>query len=424
MFIAYVLDKIHQLHDMVPGSTDMGEYQGIDGSAAFHEQLGMMGAPGTSIMEVRWISHEQLTGGVAMEEKRIWDQDRNYGHTSHMSFSLATHLSCLDVQEWDNIPVHVIWQNNVVLFDRPDTDGDRQEVDMRDLDMVDKEGFEINVYNKPGYQVPQRVWNEAKFHVVQLGMVTSMFLGSGVQTASGQRGLEWEERRICKRVLCLLLKTWSHLSTMGAIKDSVQAFEPEINMFWKKYGLEAVNQWMINACTIEVVLMPEQMLNYGHTGNAAVLMNSWSIADGGHNGATGIMTSGSRDALTDDVVKAVTATDIWGSTLQDMDQGPQSWEVACYTGDVTFQVYFEDMKKLVHSRLSSKLTPQLGSPDFAKLMTSVLGKKPMTFIADVMIKQCSQAGNQNQPPFIKGGNFLQVAWVAIKEMGKAVTCSG
>ncbi|KAI6029181.1 hypothetical protein BKA83DRAFT_4122809 [Pisolithus microcarpus] len=219
-----------------------------------------------------------------------------------------------------------------------------------------------------------------------------------------------------------------------------------INMFWKKYGLEAVNQWMINACTIEVVLILEQMLNYGHTGNAAVLMKwlmdqvwfslglinngSWSIADGGHNGATAIMASGSRDALTDDVVKAVTATDIWGSTLQDMDQGPQLWEVACYTRDVTFQVYFEDMKKLVHSRLSSKLTPQLGSPNFAvitepangkfKLMTSVLGKKPMTFIADVMIKQCSQAGNQNQPPFIKGGNFLQVAWVAIKEMGKAV----
>ncbi|KAI6029182.1 hypothetical protein BKA83DRAFT_4122810 [Pisolithus microcarpus] len=152
MFIAYVLDKMwHEdisCMTWLPGSTDMGEYQGIDGSAKMEDRF--------SIMEVRWISHEQLTGGVAMEEKRNWDQDRNYGHTSHMSFSLATHLSYLDVQEWDNIPAHVIWQNNVVLFDRPDTDGDRQEVDMRDLDMVDKEGFKINVYNKAGYQVPQR----------------------------------------------------------------------------------------------------------------------------------------------------------------------------------------------------------------------------------------------------------------------------
>ncbi|KAI6105290.1 hypothetical protein EDD16DRAFT_1524317 [Pisolithus croceorrhizus] len=70
------------------------------------------------------------------------------------------------------------------------------------------------------------------------------------------------------------------------------------------------------------------------------------------------MASGGRDSPTNDVIEVVTATGVWGSTLQ-----------------------------------------------------------------DIMIKQCSHAGNQYLSPFIKGGNFLQVAQVAIKKMGKAVTCA-
>ncbi|KIK22157.1 hypothetical protein PISMIDRAFT_23793 [Pisolithus microcarpus 441] len=144
-----------------------------------------------------------------------------------------------------------------------------------------------------------------------------------------------------------------------------------------------------------------------------------------------------------------------------------SFRQACYAADVAFKVYFEDVKKLVYNGITSELTPQLSSPQLAvrqsarerqaalsrwmdekhplsyntgilsnllqaitqpengkfELTTSVLGKKPTTFIADIMIKQCSRVGNQNQPPFIKGGNFLQVARVAIEEIGKAATRS-
>ncbi|KAI5999180.1 hypothetical protein EDD15DRAFT_2193863 [Pisolithus albus] len=160
----------------------------------------------------------------------------------------------------------------------------------------------------------------------------------------------------------------------------------------------------------------------------------------GYNGAMAIMACGSGHTLTNDIIEVVPATDIWGGTLQ----------------DITFKVYFEDVKKLLHTGITSELAPLLSLPQLTvrqsaweqmmdekhplsyntgilsnllqaitqlengkfELMTLVLGKKPMMFIVDIMIKQCSQVGNQTLPPFIKGGNFIQVAWVVIKEMGK------
>ncbi|KIK22156.1 hypothetical protein PISMIDRAFT_11857 [Pisolithus microcarpus 441] len=622
------------------------------------------------------------------EEKRNWERDRNYRHIRHMSFSLATHLSYLDVQEWEDIPIHVIEQNNGVLFDRPDTDGNRREVEVRELDLVDEEGFEINVYNEAGYRVPRRrprefrtcgvmldlervhelfkgqeeeggevrngapfyayplafsrrfgnvkspsvitnfkrrlerlnegvcmgiiegemeddddeeMWHlphhrrrpairgigcqiynalshrvrrEAKFHAVQLGMVTSTFAGSGIQTASGQRrwrkrmefcngglphvrfgqkvsgagqpqALRFENtymldvkrlreedrngRRIYERVLCPLLKMWSHPNTMGAIKDATQAFQPEmipdlfkcgtypitalIEMFWKKYGVEAGNQRMIDASTIEVMSMLERTLNYGHTGNAAVLTKrlmdrAWLslglINDGfpvladtfiahGALQMGNIMVRRQSWPVEADTYRPMTSSKrsqqlTYGEahyeayearfTIQlAMENLPNtaypnitdtSFRQACYAADVAFKVYFDDVKKLVHSGITSELEPQLSSPQLSvrqsarermtalsrwmdeknplsyntgilsnllqaitqpengkfELTTSVLGKKPTTFIADIMIKQCSRLGNQNQAPFIKGGNFMQVARVAIEEMGKAATRAG
>ncbi|KAI6008094.1 hypothetical protein BKA83DRAFT_4506125 [Pisolithus microcarpus] len=352
-----------------------------------------------------------MVAAAMEEEKRNWDRDRNYGHISHVLFSLATHLSYLDVQEWEEIPIHVIEQNNRVLFDRPDTDGNRREVEVRELDLVDEEGFEINVYNEGGYRVPQRRPREFRTCGVMLDLewVHELFKGQeeeggevrereksigdnelretiGAAERGGMHGddgrgdgggrgrgdvepatsstkasdpRDWvpnlqfaitpgtergevpcsaawdgdehicgvrdpdcirtatmkvsgagqpqalrfentymvdvkrlgEEdrngRRIYERVLCPLLKMWSHPSTMGVIKDVTQAFQPEmipdlfkcgtypitalIEMFWKKYGVEAGNQRMMDACTIEVMSMLERTLNYGHTGNAAVL---------------------------------------------------------------------------------------------------------------------------------------------------------
>ncbi|KAI6016457.1 hypothetical protein BKA83DRAFT_4545281 [Pisolithus microcarpus] len=629
-----------------------------------------------------------MVAAAMEEEKRNWDRDRNYGHISHVSFSLATHLSYLDVQEWEEIPIHVIEQNNRVLFDRPDTDGNRREVEVRELDLVDEEGFEINVYNEGGYRVPRRrprefrtcgvmldlervhelfkgqeeeggevrneapfyayplafsrrfgnvkspsvttnferrlerlnegvcmgmmegemeededeeMWNlphhrrrpairgigcqiynslshrvrsEAKFHAVQLGMVTSTFAGSGIQTASGQRrwrkrmefcngglphvrfgqkvsgagqpqALRFENtymvdvkrlgeedrngRRIYERVLCPLLKMWSHPSMMGVIKDVTQAFQPEmipdlfkcgtypitalIEMFWKKYGVEAGNQRMMDACTIEVMSMLERTLNYGHTGNAAVLTKrlmdrAWLSLGLINDGfpvlsdmfiAHGALQQGDIMVRRQSwPVEAETCRPMTSSKRsQQLTYGEAHYEAyearftiqlamenlpstaypnitdasfrqACYAADVAFKVYFEDVKKLVYNGITSELTPQLSSPQLAvrqsarerqaalsrwmdekhllsyntgilsnllqaitqpengkfELTTSVLGKKPTTFIADIMIKQCSRVGNQNQPPFIKGGNFLQVARVAIEEIGKAATRAG
>ncbi|KAI5991043.1 hypothetical protein EDC04DRAFT_2911669 [Pisolithus marmoratus] len=54
----------------------------------------------------------------------------------------------------------------------------------------------------------------------------------------------------------------------------------------------------------------------------------------------------------------------------------------------------------------------------------MLGKKLTSFIADIMIKQCSKVMVHNIPPFIKGGNFIHVAQVAVEEMKNAGTHAG
>ncbi|KAI6040027.1 hypothetical protein EDC04DRAFT_2602772 [Pisolithus marmoratus] len=130
-----------------------------------------------------------------------------------------------------------------------------------------------------------------------------------------------------------------------------------------------------------------------------------------------------------------------------------SFRQACYAADMAFRVYFDDVKKLVREGVTAATTPLLHSEDQLtrqsaqerltalgrwmderhplsympgillnllqailvpnerkfELMTSMLGKKPTSFITDIVIKQCSKVMAHNIPPFIKGGNFIHVA---------------
>ncbi|KAI6035841.1 hypothetical protein EDC04DRAFT_2897621 [Pisolithus marmoratus] len=373
--------------------------------------------------------NQPITVSQAVEEERMnWSRDRNFRYIRQISFSLAMHISYLDMQRWHNVSLERIMQNHGEVYDKPDHDLSRVAVDLRELDLLDEDGYEINVYNKAGWRVPRQVpkeselcgalldldkvhelfqgrdemhgemtnevefWvyplaftrkygnvkahgiipnmaarigklnesifrggmedddmdvdeggedrvrlarrhpairgiasqiynslshqvrNEAKFHSVQLGMITSAFTGAGIETAGGRRrqkvtgdgqlqDLRFENtymveltqireelrngRSIYKEIICPLLKAWSHLQVLGCIKDSLKLFKADIipklfkcatypvtaliEMIWAKHKQDLQDKRNIDACMVEVMSMLEQTLNFAHMGNAAVL---------------------------------------------------------------------------------------------------------------------------------------------------------
>ncbi|KAI6038227.1 hypothetical protein EDC04DRAFT_2604217 [Pisolithus marmoratus] len=553
----------------------------------------------------------------AVEEERTnWSRDRNFSY--------------LDVQRWHNMSLERITQNHGEVYDKPDHDLSRVAVDLRELDLLDEDGYEINVYNKAGWRVPRRVpkeselcgalldldkvhelfqgrdevhgemtnevefwvyplafmwkygnvkahgiipnmaarigklnelifrggmedddmdvdeggedrvqlarrhpvirgiasqiynsllhWvrNEAKFHSVQLGMITSAFTGAGIETAGGQR--QWEKQMefcnggsIYEEIICPLLKAWSHLQVLGRIKDSLKLFKADIipelfkcvmylvtaliEMIWAKHKQDLQDKRNIDACTVEVMSMLERTLNFTHTGNAAVLSTrlmdrawlSLGLLSDGFPAlldtfiAHGALSMGQVTVRRHEwPVEAETRRPMMSSKqAQQLTYGKAHYEAyeakftiklaienllpnayshisntsfrqACYAADVAFRVYFDDVKKLVREgvtaattplfRLEDQLTRQsawerltaLGhwmderhplsympgilsnllqvilAPNERKfeLTTLMLGKKPTSFITDIMIKQCSKVMAHNIPLFIKGGNFI------------------
>ncbi|KAI6008566.1 hypothetical protein EDC04DRAFT_2907060 [Pisolithus marmoratus] len=389
-----------------------------------------------------------LLGQNADLERHNWDRDHKYAHICQVSFSLATHISYLNVNGWSAIDHTLIQWANPVIYDKPDDDPTWEQVDLADLPLVDEDGFEINVYNPDGFCIPRwkptsfetcgalldlkkvhelfqgtedahrhvqnevpftvyplaftrdlgnvkatglmltfacrvmqlnaairkddraarhnvnddddnnnhpmipnhhspallgissQIYNslshcvhtEAKFHVVQLGMVTSVFAGASAKSAMGKR--HWERRvKFCEQgmphvrfsqkvsgdgqpqtlqfentyildisrmrpdlctgsmiydqVICPLLKMWSHPSILAPIKDVLVAFQPNIipelfkcvtypimaliDLIWGKHVEDLKARKMMDPCMIEFVSMLEHTLNYTHMGNAAVL---------------------------------------------------------------------------------------------------------------------------------------------------------
>ncbi|KAI5996096.1 hypothetical protein EDC04DRAFT_2612806 [Pisolithus marmoratus] len=346
----------------------------------------------------------------ALEEERMnWSRDRNFSY--------------LDMQRWHNMSLERIMRNHGEVYDKPDHDPSRVAVDLRELDLLDEDDYEINMYNKAGWQVPRwvpkesqscgalldldkvhelfqgrdevhgemmnevefwvyplafmqkygnvkahgiipnmaahvgklnesifrggmedddmdvneggedrhcrytynslshRVRNEAKFHSVQLGMIMSAFAGAGIEMAGGQH--QWEKRmefcngglpheqysqkvtgdgqpqdlRFENTYMVELMQIREELQNgrsiyeeiilLGPIKDSLKLFKPDIipelfkcatylvtaliEMFWAKHKQDLQDKRNIDACTVEVMSMLEQTLNFAHMGNAAVL---------------------------------------------------------------------------------------------------------------------------------------------------------
>ncbi|KAI6025413.1 hypothetical protein EDC04DRAFT_2606295 [Pisolithus marmoratus] len=89
-------------------------------------------------------------------EHHNWDHDCKYTHIHQVSFSLATHISYLNVNGWSAIDRALIQWANPVIYDKPDDDPTWEQVDLADLPLVDEDGFEINVYNPDGFHIPRQ----------------------------------------------------------------------------------------------------------------------------------------------------------------------------------------------------------------------------------------------------------------------------
>jgi hypothetical protein len=115
-----------------------------------------------------------LVNGAFDVERANWDNDRDYRHIRQFTFSLATHIRCvisyvasstsmmehcsyLDVEVWRDVAEENLLDAHEVLYDKPDTDEAREEVDLHDLPLLDDDGCEINIYSEEGFRVPRRV---------------------------------------------------------------------------------------------------------------------------------------------------------------------------------------------------------------------------------------------------------------------------
>ncbi|KAI6009799.1 hypothetical protein EDC04DRAFT_2610529 [Pisolithus marmoratus] len=593
-----------------------------------------------------------LLGRNADLERHNWDRDRKYAHICQVSFSLATHISYLNVNGWSAIDRALIQRANPVIYDKPDDDPTREQVDLADLPLVDEDGFEINVYNPDGFCIPRqkptgfetcgalldlkkvhelfqgtedahghvqnevpftvyplaftrdlgnvkvtglmptfacrvmqlnaaiheddraarhnvddddpmipnrhspallgissqiynslshRVHTEAKFHVVQLGMVTSAFAGASAKSATGK--CHWERQvKFCEQgmphvrfsqkvsgdgqpqtlrfentyildisrmrpdlrtgsmiydwVICPLLKMWSHPSILAPIKDVLVAFQPNIipelfkcvtypitaliDLIWGKHVEDLKAGKMLDPCMIEFVSMLEHMLNYTHTGNAAVLckklmdrawlslgliQDGWPVELATHRPLTSSkrcqeLTYGQDHYK---IYEARFAVRLAVDNVPDhayVNVTDPPLRVACYIANIALKVYFDNVKQLVYNKVMECLNPTMDANDpvlkrttrnrymalsrwmdEARLLSytpgilsnllhavavpdagnfqltpSVLGQKPVSFLAESILTAITLATGHCKPPFISGGNFYHVVCVTVEEM--------
>ncbi|KAG1721838.1 hypothetical protein EDB19DRAFT_1917044 [Suillus lakei] len=434
------LEDFRRLHDTFGGGwNDWADLIPLewkeDGFLADHAPVGVT---------IRYGQNQPLIINGALDvERRNWDDDRNYSYIRQFTFSLATHMSYLDVQEWRNV-LNNQRNEDDILYDKPNNDPMRAEVNLEELPLLDEEGFEVNVYNEQGFRVPRRapvqfstcgallnlhsvhelfrseedahgnihnkapfdiyplactktlgniqsrgimsnflphltridnavrpplidgdedgeddvdvdvrvhgssvlhgincqvynelshrVRDEAKFHPVQLGMISAALSGTATKTVASRR--RWTQRLqqcnhslpherfndkvsgnnqpqalrfentytldvyrmkeefrngsdIYDHIITPLLKTWSHPTVLSPIRDTIVVFKPDripLLFAWATFPLTALLEkiWdthkdtlvegaVIDPCLIEFTSMVERALNFSHTGNARVL---------------------------------------------------------------------------------------------------------------------------------------------------------
>ncbi|KIM61774.1 hypothetical protein SCLCIDRAFT_9343 [Scleroderma citrinum Foug A] len=72
------------------------------------------------------------------------------------TYSHATHVNCMPVGEWDDIPINRLTTDpEHPIYDLPNSNA-RHVVDLTMLPMLDEEGCKHNIFDEDGYCIPQR----------------------------------------------------------------------------------------------------------------------------------------------------------------------------------------------------------------------------------------------------------------------------
>ncbi|KAG1765968.1 hypothetical protein EV702DRAFT_1283003 [Suillus placidus] len=88
-------------------------------------------------------------------EARNWSHERDYTDIRYLSMAIATHISCMVVSDWVEIPVDDILSIHEVVYNSPDSDV-RRPVDLHSLPLREPETEkEINVYDEEGRRIPR-----------------------------------------------------------------------------------------------------------------------------------------------------------------------------------------------------------------------------------------------------------------------------
>ncbi|KAG9311945.1 hypothetical protein JVU11DRAFT_8206 [Chiua virens] len=219
---------------------------------------------------------------------------------------------------------------------------DRLDANIRQglQELADAEDQEAELVGRIIYPVNSQAYNalshrvrsEAKFHAVQLGLMTSVFSGTTVERAALKtlwssrlrlcnnglpherfdRKVSGEDQPECMRfentyrvdvfqlpsrrkngrfiydnIIAPLGKAWSHPSILSAIKNTSIVFKKEfipklfqsasypltslLTHFWNTYKNDLKENYAIDPSVVEMVAMLERALNYAHTGSARVL---------------------------------------------------------------------------------------------------------------------------------------------------------
>ncbi|KAF8119387.1 hypothetical protein EV363DRAFT_1199073, partial [Boletus edulis] len=99
------------------------------------------------------ICSSQLDQNVVDRERTTWDHDHDLANIRLMSFSVAHHILFRQVQDWNNVPGRILHRLYDNLYDLPDTDPQRVQVDIRRR----RDGHEFPVYDVDGYRVRRRL---------------------------------------------------------------------------------------------------------------------------------------------------------------------------------------------------------------------------------------------------------------------------
>jgi len=72
-----------------------------------------------------------------------------------MSCHAMKHCHCSDVivEEWQDLATEDILHAHGAIYDKPDYDESREEVDLNELPLFDEDGVEIQIYNHEGFHV-------------------------------------------------------------------------------------------------------------------------------------------------------------------------------------------------------------------------------------------------------------------------------